>query len=497
MDSTILNNNNNTTANPAYSIEDQSYSGLQPGTVLHNNYRIIRMLGQGGFGITYLAHDIALDRKVAIKEFFPQTLCDRNEWTSQVVVNTQNSVVLFHKLKNKFIKEARNIARFDNPNIIKIHTAFEENDTAYYVMDFIEGESLSSIVARNGGLPANQALGYITEVGNALEYVHHHRINHLDVKPANIMLRRSDNRAILIDFGLSKQYDSDGKQTSTTITGVSHGYAPMEQYYTGGLQEFSPGTDLYALAATLYYILSGVEPLPAMRLLNEELTFPSSIPQKLIGPIRKAMSGAMRDRHESVRQFLDEINGRSKSGKQKKNTTESTSQSKKKLFSFIGIGIVVVAIVVAGIAILSNRESSDTTDTNAGDLPTVVRNSVEPAKTVEGMYYESSLGACSYTGEVNEEGQPDGKGRAEWTSGIGKYYDGEWSDGKMDGECEYANKDGYTFKGEFKDNHYSKGRLTNPDGSYYEGTFDKNGMKWTGTEYAKNGTATDTWTNGK
>lgn len=288
----------------------ENIQGLKQGALLHHDiYRIERMLGQGGFGITYLATDLNLDKLVAIKEFFPKDYCDRESSTSHVTLGTQSASEFVNKLKAKFLKEARNIAKFDHPGIIKIHAAFEENNTAYYVMDYIEGESLSQMVKRQGPLSEAKALEYIKKVGKALEYVHSKKINHLDIKPANIMVRRSDDNPILIDFGLSKQYDSEGNQTSTTPTGISHGYAPMEQYNDGGVREFSPQTDLYSLAATLYYILSGITPPQALTLIENELTFPASIPAHLIDPIAKAMSSIRRNRHESVYEFIQEISG--------------------------------------------------------------------------------------------------------------------------------------------------------------------------------------------
>ena len=229
-------------------------NGLKSGTMLRNGtYRIERILGQGGFGITYFATDLSLERCVAIKEFFPREYCDRNKSTSHVRVGTSSNTELVLRLKVKFIKEARNIAKLDHAGIIKIHTAFEENNTAYYVMDYIDGRNLNEIIRNSGPLSEAKSIKYITQVGEALDYIHSRKINHLDVKPANIMIRRYDDRPILIDFGLSKQYDENGNQTSTTPTGISHGYAPMEQYKVGGVSEFSPQTDLYSLAATLYY----------------------------------------------------------------------------------------------------------------------------------------------------------------------------------------------------------------------------------------------------
>lgn len=273
-------------------------------TLRHETYRIERVLGQGGFGITYLATDLTLDRLVAIKEFFPKDYCDRAGDTSHITLGTSSASDFVSRLKAKFLKEARNIAKFDHPGIIRIHAAFEENNTAYYVMDYIVGESLSDKVKRFGPLREEVAVRYIKEVAKSLEFVHGKRINHLDIKPANIMIRESDDSPILIDFGLSKQYDTDGNQTSTTPTGISHGYAPLEQYNDGGVKDFSPQTDIYSLAATLYYLITGVTPPHATTLLEKSLAFPNKFPVQLIKPIEKAMSAARTKRHETVKEFI-------------------------------------------------------------------------------------------------------------------------------------------------------------------------------------------------
>ena len=212
---------------------------LKEGVILNgksHSYRIDKVLGSGTFGITYLADVLFHNNmtsntsvKVAIKEFFPKDFCDRDATTSHVTLGTTNTSELVNKLKAKFLKEAKNIAKFNHPNIIKIFAAFEENNTAYYVMEYIEGVSLSEMVKRKGRLAADLALNYISQIGSALDYVHSFRINHLDVKPANIMVRKSDNCPILIDFGLSKQYDSTGHQTTSNLVGFSHGFAPGEQ----------------------------------------------------------------------------------------------------------------------------------------------------------------------------------------------------------------------------------------------------------------------------
>ncbi len=353
---------------------------LASGTLLHQGtYRIEQVLGQGGFGITYLATDLNLQRLVAIKEFFPKDYCERDETTSQVHLGTKNTAEFVNRLKAKFLKEARNIAKFDHPNIIRIFAAFEENNTAYYVMEYIEGESLSTMVGNNGPIPEKSAVGYIAKVGSALDYIHQRKLNHLDVKPANIMLRHSDDTPILIDFGLSKQYDSDGKQTSTMAPGFSHGFAPLEQYNEGGVREFAPQTDIYSLAATLYYLLSGTAPLRATMRGDEELTFPNTIPQRLIAPISRAMSLGRKGRHGEVTEFIRDIQGQdstsedtvidgpkkkeAKKEEENKPTPTPPAQTPKhvKRKAYIMPAVVVAVIVVALICLklMSTKREND------------------------------------------------------------------------------------------------------------------------------------------
>ena len=277
-------------------------SSLQGG-----KYKIEKVLGQGGFGITYLATQELLERKVCIKEFFIKDSCSRTS-TGKVTLGTVGNKDLVERFLNKFIKEARTISKLEHPNIIRILDIFMENGTAYYVMDFIEGESLEDIVNSRGALPEHEAIGYIKQVANALDYLHQRKINHLDVKPANIMIRKKDNIAILIDFGVSKQYDERGEQTSTTPVGISHGYASMEQYNVGGVGTFSPQTDIYSLGATLYKLLTGNTPPQAIEIFNDgfpELS--SSISQSIADVIKKTMQSRKIDRPNGVNEFLCEL----------------------------------------------------------------------------------------------------------------------------------------------------------------------------------------------
>ena len=283
-----------------------SESSLQGG-----RYRIVRMLGSGGFGITYLGTQTGLERNIVIKEFFMSGYCLRDEYSNLITVPTVSNVEFVERFKDKFLKEARHIAQLKHPNIVNIIDVFEENGTAYYVMDFIEGGSLVEKVQREGSLPENVAKRYILQIADALNYIHQRYMNHLDVKPGNIMLSRNDN-AILIDFGLSKQYDSQtGHQTSTTPVGISHGYAPMEQYKEGGVSEFSPETDIYSLGGTLYYLLTGERP-PVSQEINEDGLRLDQLKAKnvswpTISAIINAMKPRKKERTHDINTFIAEL----------------------------------------------------------------------------------------------------------------------------------------------------------------------------------------------
>ena len=279
---------------------------LIKGTELkRGDYQIIEVLGQGGFGITYLAYQTALGRKVAIKEFFMKEHCNRESDSKSVSVPSTGSKGLVEYFKKKFLKEALLIASFNNARIIRIYDVFEENGTAYYVMEYLEGESLKEVVDNNGALPEDVAVKYIRQAAEALSAVHAHNLLHLDVKPANIMLDENCN-AVLIDFGVSKHYDEKGAQTSSAGVGLSEGYAPLEQYEAGSLKEFTPATDIYALGATLFFLLTGTRP-PKASIVNDSGLPP--MPTAISAPVRKAVEKAMqprrKDRPQSIEEFVE------------------------------------------------------------------------------------------------------------------------------------------------------------------------------------------------
>ena len=273
-------------------------------TLQNNKYKVETLLGTGGFGNTYLATHAVLGRKVAIKEFFMKEYCDRDQTTSQVIVHTDSSRQIVERYKQKFLKEAQMIASIKNEHIIQIHDIFEENGTAYYVMEYVDGGSLKDKVESEGAMTEAAAIDYIRQISDALSYLHKHSILHLDIKPANILVDK-DNKAILIDFGISKHYDSDGGQTSSTPAGVSKGYAPIEQYQQGSISGFSPSTDIYSLGATLYFLLTGETPPEASIIYEDGLpTIVSTFSKTIQNVVTTSMSPRRKDRFQSMEELL-------------------------------------------------------------------------------------------------------------------------------------------------------------------------------------------------
>ena len=281
---------------------------LKPDTLLQNGkYKILRTLGQGGFGITYEAEHMVLHKTVAIKEFFMKDICNRDMDTSTVTVPSVGSQALVSKFKDKFIKEARTIWGLHHPHIVRVTDVFEENGTAYYVMENMKGGSLKSKVVADGPLSESNAEHYIRQVADALAYIHSENTVHLDVKPTNILLN-DKGEAVLIDFGLSKHYDNAGDQTSSTPVGLSKGFAPLEQNRDGDVSQFRPSTDIYALGATMYFLVTGKVP-PEASIVNEDgLSRPQGVSERIWGAIQQAMQPRQKDRPQDIAAFLALLN---------------------------------------------------------------------------------------------------------------------------------------------------------------------------------------------
>lgn len=274
-------------------------------------YKIVRHISSGGFGNTYEGIHTIMDTRVAIKEFFVKSFCNRDETSGSMTVASQANAKTVEKLKEKFMKEAKAIFGMSHKNIVRVTDIFLENDTVYYVMDYIDGCSLNDILKQKGKFPEAEALGYIRQVADALKYVHARNRLHLDIKPGNIMLTK-DGIVKLIDFGASKHYDEETGENTSTLLGIySNGYAPVEQAVKG-FTSFSPATDIYALGATFYKLITGITPPEANHLVFEPDAL-KPLPQNISVFTRNAIEAAMqlqyKNRPQTIVDFLDILDG--------------------------------------------------------------------------------------------------------------------------------------------------------------------------------------------
>ena len=243
---------------------------LQVGTILHGTYKIESYLSSGGFGNTYLAKNIEFDETYAIKEFFVKGVCQRDVNSTTISVSNAENTNSFEQQREKFKKEARRLRSLSNPHIVKVYDLFEENGTAYYVMDYVDGENLSARLKRtNAPLAESEVRNYLNQILDGLEAIHNKGMFHLDIKPANIMVDSHDV-VKLIDFGASKQQSTVGGATMSTGISYTNGYAPSEQM-AQSYDKFGPWTDFYALGATVYKLLTNQDP-PSVSDLSEDET---------------------------------------------------------------------------------------------------------------------------------------------------------------------------------------------------------------------------------
>lgn len=355
-------------------------NALPTGTILRSQdaaYEIESVLGAGGFGITYRVKgivkvgNITVNATFALKEHFINDYCSREQTTSKVVFFDNHTDAVNASLKD-FISEAKRLQQIGASlnNIVKVNEVFEANNTAYYVMEYLEGVSLAQYVAKNGPMNPTEAVRLLMPIFEAVARLHQQRITHLDIKPQNIMITDgSDGQPypVLIDFGLAKHYDKKGNATSTLRGGgYSEGYAPVEQYK--GITTFSPTADVYALAATLLFCLTGKNPPSALDCDTADIAqlIPPTLPPTMREAIMNAMTRRPENRTKSVEEFISAVRIPGLNdlpvGQATRRVTQPVASKYPSLPNFkwrqfaIGLGIIGVLITVIYIAWPTNPD---------------------------------------------------------------------------------------------------------------------------------------------
>lgn len=285
---------------------------LMPGTKLAGRYVTGKVLGEGSFGITYMGWDLFLDIPVAVKEYFPSDMVSRD-----VICGSDDSVYLYENEKKqdyeslleKFLGEARCLSRFNQvEGIVSVLDFFYQNNTAYLVMQYIDGISVKEYVTKNGKLPAGQVLEHIRPVLLALEQVHSTGIIHRDISPDNLMIRK-DGSFVLIDFGAARMRNVDYTKTMTVM--FKRGFSPEEQYRCKG--KWGPYIDVYSISATIYFMITGTAPVDSViRALGDDM--PSLVPMKELGcsvrqrkAIMKGLAVTAKNRWQSMRELREAL----------------------------------------------------------------------------------------------------------------------------------------------------------------------------------------------
>lgn len=496
---------------------------LKVGTILRGTYRIDSYLSSGGFGNTYVATNIEFEECVAIKEFFMKGVTQRDENQTTVSVSNAENHNSFLEQKEKFKKEARRLRKLKNNYIVSVHDLFEENGTAYYVMDYVDGENLAERLKHTGQpMTESEVRLILPQILDALKAVHKECFCHLDIKPSNIMLEKG-GMVKLIDFGASKQLGANGTLTTNASTAFAQtpGFAPREQMEQN-FNKIGPWTDIYALGATLYNLLTNKRP-PLSTDIDDDISddkhlalpFPASVgeemkkfvlelmhtdrmerPQSidemqnlLIDSPSEPRSTAVQEDEETIIAYPEKKEVATK--KKEKNINDHGSNIKKKKSFNKKIIWVLAACLLLLLIILSSLYFPSWKTKTPGLLETdstaeVVDSIVEMTK-VERMQFESVLGSCQYTGYVDVFNRPDDpQGEAYFNDG--RYYKGGFENGVLTGSNAYFKyPNGDVFKGTFKNNAFDWGEYTiAEDGSSFHGSF-KNGQPDKGNWFDKNG----------
>ena len=294
----------------AYGSANAETFALKPGTILEGKYLVGEMLGQGGFGITYIGFDLLLEQKVAIKEYYPMStgMVSRDGHSTVVWSSAMMGKTGTQKGFDSFLKEARKMAKLGGiPGVVGVKSVFIQNETAYIVMDFIEGETLLKKLQKNGPMDFDSCVKLMTPIMQALAEVHEHGIIHRDISPDNIMVR-PDGKLILLDLGAAKDLDIQGNDGSVQSSQMvaKHGFSPFEQYTQRGSS--GPWTDVYAMAATVYYTLTGkLPPVATDRVVEDTISWEEpglkALSAQALEALQKAMVISAKNRMQSMEEL--------------------------------------------------------------------------------------------------------------------------------------------------------------------------------------------------
>ena len=509
---------------------------LPEGIILHGeayDYKITSVLGQGSFGITYRAKvemrgalgTLDSNMYVAIKEFFMKEVNGRDN--TSVTSGSTSRDGLFEYYREKFEREARNLSTLQHKNIVRVLESFQANGTVYFAMEYISGQSLDSVIIKSPHhcLDAATALGYTQQLGSALSFMHSKGMLHLDVKPANAMVK-DDGTVVLIDFGLSKQYAANGEPESSTKVGAgTPGYAPLEQASYREGKGFPTMMDVYALGGTLYKMLTGQRPPEASEILNDGFPIGEmkqhGVPPQVAACVRKAMAPLKKDRYKTIDQLLNALAQCSLQGGSYDELNEATTiaevdvigvvkpqptpqpkvtpqpkpqvtpqpkvvpvpsspideEEKKSNKSKMVIGAVVAVAAIIAFNAVPRGGKTTGGKTVPDTIETVETHEIND--TVSVVCADGTKGW--WMGTVNDNDEPAGKG---------VFY---YRDDDKDGRSKYQ---GSMFHGKREDS--SKATLTYRNGNCYEGTFlndmfkegtlwmPNDGLAYVGTFYNKN-----------
>ncbi|HWP97501.1 MAG TPA: protein kinase [Syntrophomonadaceae bacterium] len=479
----------------------QSDSGqhLEPGTILRGKYLLGRVLGQGGFGITYLAWDLDLNIKLAIKEYLPRDFATRGSGDTRISIYTSgDSQAFFNQGRDKFLEEARILARFEgHPNIVSVRDFFRENDTAYFVMNYIEGLTFKEYLQEQGGrLDFNKTLQVMMPVMDALEEIHKTGLLHRDISPDNIFITEKGIVKVL-DFGAARQALGEHSKSLSVI--LKPGYAPEEQYRSKGKQ--GPWTDVYATGATFYRALTGQIPPEALDRMAEDTLLPPTqmgavLPEAAEGALLKALSVQAGLRFQAMKEFQQALASNWKGPEAVIGSAAQAAPAEKALEPLV-VNQVQEKKVPAIVLDQPGRKKSMLI--LVGALVLIV--------ALGGWFIKSKYSPHYTGGTVN--GMKEGTGTMIWPNGntyqgewkndlqngsgvftyyYGDKYEGQWKAGKQDGQGTYTWADGRKYVGQWReDMRDGQGVYTWPNGDRFEGQFQGGKMNGPGVYTKANG----------